>query len=743
LLACILTRRSKNGITAAKLSAPVENRENKVSVYKLPKPANFSELQNIYYNAIYPHYISQVPAVFAIENPDNFFKSILSIQDPYPVACPLTAEKIVRHLQRLPRVEDISQAKFPQIKKRSPVNIDDLRLDKEQSAAASHYLGAALAVAPAGSGKTSTLVARIVMLVRRGIKPEHILCLTFTKKAAVEMQERLAGKLGEPGKAVTVKTYHALAYQLISEAKGMAPRLIPDRYKVLQELMYEDSFDYKIALDDADAFISLQMNDLTPPEKVKSNNDSQWQMKRLYQAYRNYLDKNNLYDQDFLLVKLYEMLRDNPKQRHTLMDYTLPGLPANYPKGRWQFILVDECQDNNLAQNVLTRFLAAPWDNVFFVGDPDQLLYTFRGSSIERVLNLNKSYPCFTDLQLKTNYRCRPEIVRLASKVIQKNTLRRDVAIIPFREEMTDTVRSKFFLNAGEEYDWIAQEARRLVNAGTKPEDIAVLYRINVQGDALALSLKDEGLPSYINKNETPLFQCNEVEALINHLILILPEYKHTQDFKTALIKSLILPKRTDNVSKYEELLFNGPSVNPLPAVAKLAGKLGDDKVEDFCHQMLNFNLIFMPNAGLVVSYVRNKFIDSWYNSDSETEHMDIVESISRKYQSVVDFVKWVRKTRVIDKKDSKLGDGIQLMTVHSAKGLEFPVVFLMNCTEGYFPYSKSVQEGNLEEERRIFYVGMTRARDLLYLTGYADKKKKLSRFLLDAEICKMPKLIS
>lgn len=722
----------KERIEAGKLRTPVNNHEKQVLVYRLEKPTNFNEIQNIYYNEVYPHYISSVPIVYVIENPDSYFKSIVSISDPFPVNCPLTAEKIVRHLQRLPRIDDISKAKFPQMKERGPVETG-MRLDTEQAKAAAHYLGSALTVAPAGSGKTSTLIARLVALVKRGIKPERILCLTFTRKAQQEMQERLASELGTSGNAVTVKTYHALAYQLISEFEGRAPNLIQDRYKILKEIMFEDTYNYKISLEDTDSFISLQMNDLTPPDMVRPDNDSQWQMKRLYQAYRGYLEKHNLYDQDFLLVKLYEMLRENPKKRHALMDYADPGAPANYPKGRWHFVLVDECQDNNLAQDALTRFFAAPWDNVFYVGDEDQLLYSFRGSDINRVLNLKKSYPQLKEMYLKTNYRCRPEIVRLADRVIQKNKLRRDKEIVAFREEAEGAVKTKFFHNSGEEYEWIAREVKALIEAGTKPEDIAVLYRINVQGDALALYLKDEGVPYYIHKNGKSLFQYSETEALLNYLVLVLPEFRQTPEFKTAILKSLVMPKRTDKVAKYEELLFNGPPVEPLPAVTRLAVELGDSKVQEVCYQLLNMSLIFMPNAGLVVSYVREKFIQNWYSSDSEAERLDIVESIASRFGSAADFVNWVKKVRVKEKNN---GSDVQLMTTHSAKGLEFLVVFLMNCTEGYFPYAQSVAEGNLEEERRVFYVGMTRARDMLYLTGYADRKKKLSRFLLDAEIC-------
>ena len=219
-----------------------EKQPNNVQVCKLSKPANFNELQNIYHNIIYPHYIDCTPAVFAIEDPDKFFRALLSINDPPPVSCPLTAEKVVRHLQRLSRIDDINKARFPQVKERDPDEIG-LRLDNEQTQAAAHYLGPALTIAPAGSGKTTTLIARLVALVKRGIKPERILCLTFTKKAAQEIQERLVRELGEPGKLVTVKTYHALAYQLISGFEGRTPNIIQDRYKILQELMFEDSYD--------------------------------------------------------------------------------------------------------------------------------------------------------------------------------------------------------------------------------------------------------------------------------------------------------------------------------------------------------------------------------------------------------------------------------------------------------------------------------------------------------------------
>jgi len=722
--ACLLTGRSAKRVESAAC------KQSGVRVYRLKAPSGYSDLRDLYRGIIYPCYLSGTPAVFAVEDPDEFFRAVLSIPDPPPVSCPLTAEKVVRHLRRLPRVDNLSAARFPRAGERGPVDVGTY-LDGEQARAAAHYLGPALVIAPAGSGKTTTLTARVVALVRRGIKPERILCLTFTRKAAREMRERLSGELGGAGRAVTVKTYHALAYRLIAEFEGRAPHVITDRYKVLQELMCGDPFRYRVTVEDTDAFISLQMNSLTPPEMIRADSESQWQMKRLYGLYREHLEKSRLYDQDFLLVRLYEMLRDDSEKRRALMDYAAPGDPPGYPRGRWHFVLVDECQDNNLAQDVLTRFFAAPWDNVFFVGDEDQLLYTFRGSDIRRVLGLGESYPCLKEMYLRTNYRCRPEIVRAAGRLIRKNVQRRDKEIAAFRDEAEGAVRSKFFTNAGAEYEWVAREIRALVDTGTKPEDIAVLYRINAQGDALALYLKDASIPYCIHRDGKSLFQHSEVDALLNHMILVLPEFRDTADYKAALLRSMVLPKRTDRIQKYGELLEK-LSAGFLPAAAKLAAELGDEKVQKLCYQVLNLNLLRMPNAGLVVSYVKEKFIQDWYGGDSELERLDIVEGIASKFDSAAEFVNWVNRVKVDDKKNKKNGDSVHLMTVHSAKGLEFPIVFLADCVEGYFPYSKSVEEGNVEEERRVFYVGMTRARDVLYLVGYADKKRGLSRFLTD-----------
>jgi len=608
LRACLLTGR-KAASGGARGALP-----DGVKTYRLKKPSSFRDVQDVYRSIIYPHYLSGAPAVFAVEDPDAYFRAVLSIPDPPPVGCPLTAEKLVRHLVRLPKVDDLAAVEFPRLKDRRPPGVE-LQLDGEQSLAAAHYLGPALVIAPAGSGKTATLTARVVMLIQRGIRPERILCLTFTKKAAQEMRERLAAELSDPGRAVTVKTYHALAYRLIAEFEGRAPHVITDRYRVLQELMHGDPFRYRVSVEDADAFISLQMNSLAPPEMVRADSESRWQMKRLYGLYREYLEKSRLYDQDFLLVRLYEMLRGDPERRRALLDYAAPGDPPGYPRGRWHFVLVDEAQDNNLAQDVLTRFFT-PWDNVFFVGDEDQLLYTFRGSDINRILNLKESYPCLKEIYLKTNYRCRPAIVSAADRLIRHNLQRRDKEILAFREAAEGSVRSRFFANAGEECQWIAEELKALMAAGTKPEDMAVLYRINVQGDALALYLNDAGVPHYVHRDGKSLFQHGEVEALLNHLVLVLPEFRGTREFEAALLKSLVVPKRTDRIAEYEELIGKNP--DPLlPAVAALAARLGNDRVEELCYELMNINLLRMPDAGLVVSYVRERFIDCWYGGDS------------------------------------------------------------------------------------------------------------------------------
>jgi DNA helicase-2/ATP-dependent DNA helicase PcrA len=635
--AVICTGKRGGRVITNSLTGPIES-SDPVS-YRV-EVNNYNDLFKLYHHALYPHYLSNIPAVYYIENPEQFFRRISTISDPLPVGCPLTAKKIVLYLSRLKRVDNALDWSLPP-NTRTEIKYNT-GLDPEQSRAATHYLGPAMVIAPAGSGKTSTLIARIIYLIKMGIDPARIICLTFTKKAQKEMQERLIAKLGEKAKDVMVRTFHSLAYSLTSKLIG-EPKIITERYSILKTLISGN-------LDEVDKYITYNLNNLVPPLDVKS------EYQEVYIKYIDYLNKNGITDQDYLLFQLCNILREK------------------VVLGHWQFVLIDECQDNNLAQDVIARFIS-PLDNTFWVGDPDQLLYSFRGSDIKRILNLRDIYPNLKEIYLKRNYRCHPEIVTAAVSLIGHNTLRYPIEITPARTEDGRAVFLNLFDGILEEYEWVGQKINALLQSGTDPEHIAVLYRNNSQGEALAsVGLKD--IPHYIYKNGVLLFESTEMDTLLN-------------------------------------CLSRAQKGEPMEIGRVTTGLFVD--------------LNLLPNTGMAIAYLRKKLGLNYLDPD----RLDIIEKIAGRFKNINEFLSWVSKVKFKKKEDDK--GKIRLLTVHSAKGLEFPIVFLINSTEGHFPSRKSTRPEEIEEERRIFYVGMTRAREKLYMSGYRDKDRKLSGFITEA----------
>ena len=706
--AVILTNSTIEGIDVSSLTAPVES--DKPVVYTNIDPKNFNDILRLYHYVVYPHYISNTPAVFVIENPDKIFRRLELIEDPMPVGCSLTGEKTLAHLERLPRVNLLKGVTFP-----TPKHIDvepGQRLDPEQITAAKHYLGPLLCVAPAGAGKTSTLMGRIECLVKRGVRPGSILCLTFTRKAQKEMRNRLVSVIGrKKAQEVTIRTYHSLAYYLLTNFNGKKPELILNRMGILQKLIAEN--EYSVKTEEADTYIGLQLNSLLLPEGVNEKS-------LLYEKYLDYMKETQTTDQDYLLYQLYGLLR-HKSTRDRLTNYLPPGANKLYPKGRWHFVLVDETQDNNLAQDVITRFLC-PWDNLFFVGDPDQVLYTFRGSDVERILNMKKIYPNIREVALKTNYRSHPMIVTAATNVIKLNTRRKNNEILAAKKGNDVSVYTQTYEHIINEYKGIAATLKKLLDAGERPENVACLYRTNNQGDALSFYLGEADVPNFVHRTGVSLFNSFEMEALLNYLKIIVKEYRASPVFGRALLSCLRW--RTKNISGYSKIV---DCKTPLSVALEVATKNSDTRALDFLQQVGNLRLLLMPNANVYISFVRQKFIDI------TSDKLDLIEDIASRFSSPVDFIKWVERVRLSEKKNSKTENKVQLMTVHGAKGLEFPIVFLINCTEGYFPYARAVKEGFLEEERRIMYVGMSRAKNKLYMTGYSDNKRSISRFVKES----------
>ncbi|MCS5696981.1 ATP-dependent helicase [Desulfofundulus thermocisternus] len=660
-------------------------------------PDSYSELFNFFHHVLYPGYMNNIPAIYAIESLADLKKHILQIHDPEPVSCPLTAEKTIWHLEQLPRIkrlkelrEDNNLTVMPEIN----------GLDPDQRKAALHDRGPAMVIAPAGSGKTSTLITRVKVLLHRGVPPEKILAITFTRKAAQEMQQRLGDN------RVTIKTYHALALALLTEHTGPQD-ILPDRLRVLYELGCTSSS----LASEADSYISYQLNSLITPDMVNPQNEKERQLAELYAAYQAYLEENKKTDQDNLLLKLYILLRNDPVARQEIMF-------------RWEYVMVDEAQDNNYAQEIITRFLAAPQDNIMWVGDEDQLLYTFRGSSIERILGLRVHYPNLKELYLKTNYRSHPQIVHLADRVIRKNSLRRPKEIVPYRRETGPAVRCRFFDNPVSEAEWVADRCKLLISRGTPPEDIAILYRTNSQADTFCKALEDLNLPYHVQRG-TPLFKTHEADVILSYLLAAV------KNDPWAIQKSMRVPMR-EMADEFAEKVLGSP--RPLEELRRLAGQARAWEIIDYCNGLKSIRTLsgILPDAGQLIEQIRLRFgLDGVFGEDNEK--LDLIEAIASKFKNPGDFIKWVQKIRY----SRPVAYGIRLMTVHNAKGLEFPNVFVVNCTEGHMPHKKSDDLQELEEERRIFYVAVTRAKERLIITGYHGKKHQISRFVKECEAMK------
>ena len=294
-------------ITGINVDAVIETiNTSNVDVLEISSPQGYDDVFEIYHNKVYPYYLNDRPVIYVIKDIKDMIKKLQNISDPAPVACPLTGEKLIRHLERIQQIKDIQKLKewlHHTLTQEDMIMEVKTPLDPEQQKAAAHYLGPALVVSPAGSGKTSTVIVRISLLIKRGVLPESILCITFTKKTQTEMQERLIRAIGkEKGSKVMVKTFHALAYMLISEITGKKP-VMTNRMEVLIDIVR--SIECTVKIDVLSKYISYQLNALKLPQSIIPSNDEEKIMVEVYRLYLEVLDRQNEVDQDTMLLQTY------------------------------------------------------------------------------------------------------------------------------------------------------------------------------------------------------------------------------------------------------------------------------------------------------------------------------------------------------------------------------------------------------------------------------------------------------
>ncbi len=602
-------------------------------------------------------------------------------------------------------------------------------LNSEQKEAVKHYQGPLLVLAGAGSGKTRVLTRRIAYLIEfYGVSPYNILAVTFTNKAAGEMKERIGKLLGGLNENIWVSTFHSFCVRILRREIGKLGYNnnfviydTSDQKSLLKQVFKELNLDPKKTNPSAVlAEISRAKNELIGPEEYNQT-IGDFFMKitgRVYELYHKKLKDNNALDFDDLIMKTVELLRNYP-------------LVMEYYQDRFKYISVDEYQDVNTAQYSLVRLLAGKYKNLCVVGDPDQGIYGFRGADIRNILNFEQDYPEARVIKLEQNYRSREKILEAAHHVIANNISRKEKRLWTDRGEGKD-INLYVAYNEKDEASFVCQKIKDLLKEGYYYRDIAVLYRTNAQSRALEEALVKYAIPYQI-VGGTRFYDRLEIKDIIAYLRLI-----YNPDDEVSLQRIINRPRRgigSGTIAKLQNYAHSkGISLYEAGLKVRDNSDLSSayqNRVEGFFEMMENYRKL---SSELTIDRLTEKILnETGYRQEMEREGsvqaQSRLENIKELFSVMNDFLKTgedntlagfleeVSLVSDIDNLDED-GDHLTLMTLHSAKGLEFPVIFMVGMEEGIFPHANSMFESEgLEEERRLCYVGITRAMEELYLT--------------------------
>ena len=588
------------------------------------------------------------------------------------------------------------------------------RLNDRQKEAVLHKEGPCLVLAGAGSGKTRVLTERIVHLINEGVRPQNILAITFTNKAAREMRERVYNSIGSEADKIFIGTFHSLGLKIVrenAEVIGYNKNItILDRddvnsliKKFLKEMnLSSEQYPVKYILNK----ISFAKNEGLTPEQyerfMKGPLDEA--VIKVYKRYVSTLKRNNSVDFDDLLILPLEIFKKS--------DEVLDKYQEHY-----QYILVDEYQDTNMVQYELCKMLSSKYLNLFVVGDMDQSIYSFRFANYMNVLNFEKDYSMCKTIILDENYRSTNTILNAANSVIKNNTERKEKNLWSSNGagEKIKYIRCDGEL---EEAKTVVNEVRKLVSDGEKPQEIAVLYRTNGQSRVIEEAFLKEGIPFKIVGSYF-FYNRKEIKDLIAYLHLI---YNKNDD--VSLERVINVPKRGIGNKTIERLRTEADISDVSMFDVINSGKELEFKnlILSLIEESKNTNLSGLVDLILEKTGIKKELEES-NNLESEIrlENLEEFKSITLAFEErgIYNLEEFLENISLVsDMKEYKeVENGVTLMTLHSAKGLEFNSVFLVGLEEGIFPHSRSSESpSELEEERRLCYVGITRAKKNLFL---------------------------
>jgi DNA helicase-2/ATP-dependent DNA helicase PcrA len=602
-------------------------------------------------------------------------------------------------------------------------------LNPPQQEAAKHLNGPLLIIAGAGSGKTRVLTHRIAYMIKEHhVSPHNIIAVTFTNKAAREMKYRIRRLVGILARDMWIGTFHSICGRILRhdiDKIGWTKNFcIYDEYEqltIMKETIKELNFDEKhfrpqTVLD----AVSSAKNQLIGPEEY-ANAASDFREERVALAYKVYQEKlaeNNALDFDDMLMYTVRLLSNNPKV-------------LEYYQERFQYINVDEYQDTNHAQYVITKLLAGKNKNICVVGDEDQSIYAWRGADFRNILNFEKDYPRTKVIKLEQNYRSTKNILFVANSVIANNSMRKDKALWTKNDD-GDEIVNLLTKDEHDEAHFLVEEIKKLTEDSLSCNDIVILYRTNAQSRIIEETLLKEGLP-YRMLSGVRFYERKEIKDVLAYLRVI-----HNTRDNLSLARTLTntaggIGKGT--VSKLEKhaastgkSLFD-VAVSPegLKIQNKTKGMLKEFssmiiRFQNYANEMTISKLLDRVLAE--TRYLKNLEAEGTEEALSRAENLKELIGVAKEFEDGGDdpylgaFLTQISLVTDQDRQDESKS-ALTLMTLHGAKGLEFPVVFMTGMEEGIFPHYRSYFDpAGLEEERRLCYVGITRAKEKLYLVN-------------------------
>lgn len=605
---------------------------------------------------------------------------------------------------------------------------------KSQSEAIRHVDGPLLVLAGPGSGKTTVVTKRVQYLVQDcSISPSSILVITFTKAAATEMKERFTRLMEQQAQPpggygnVSFGTFHAVFFNILKLSYGFTvANIITEETR--RQYLKESVDRMKLEIDDENEFltgiageISLIKNERVELEHYFSKNCSEEVFRKIYEGYEERKKRARLIDFDDMLVYTWELL----SQRKDILSAW---------QKKYQYILVDEFQDINRLQYDILRLLAEPENNLFIVGDDDQSIYRFRGARPEIMLNFRKDYPQSGQVLLNDNFRSTIQIVEAAGRVIARNKTRFPKNIIA-RGGDGALVQSLEFPDQQQECAYILREIQNWQARGGSLRQVAVIYRTNTQPRVVIQKLMEYNLPFRVRDQVPNLFQHWIARDLFCYMRLAMGS-----GLRKDLLPVLNRPKRylsreclNDERISWEYMLdfykdkrYVCDRIERLQYDLKMMSRMGPFAAINYIRHVIGYEEYLKEYAGF-----------RRMNVEDLLEVLSDLQESAREYHTYEEWFiyieKYTEEMEQLKKRQQEVKDGVHLTTMHSSKGLEYEKVFILDAAEGITPYKKAVLEPDLEEERRMFYVAMTRAKKELticWTKKVGSHEKKPSRFL-------------